>query len=374
VSFDVIVVGLGAMGAAACAHLAGRGARVLGLDRFSIPNDRGSSHGDSRVIRRCYYEHPDYVPLLRRAYALWRELEGTAETPLLRVTGGVYTGAPDCAFIVDTLAAARAHDLPHERLSRADLRDRYPQFTVPDDHVAIFEPDAGYVLAEAAVSACAVQAMQGGAVLRGHEPVLDWSASAGGVEVTTSRGTYAADRLVLCAGPWLGRLIAERGTCLSVTRQVLAWVWPPRPERFGADVFPVFGIDDPDGEVYYGFPMGHGRPGFKIARHHVGPPADPDRVDRDVHVDDERDVRAALARYLPDANGPLLSMAVCMYTSTPDGHFVIDRHPEHERVVVAGGFSGHGFKFASVVGETLADLALDGATANPVGFLSFDRF
>jgi sarcosine oxidase len=233
---------------------------------------------------------------------------------------------------------------------------------------------AGFLLPERVVAAHANEAMKAGAELRGHEPVLGWSADARGVTVGTDRGEYRADHLVFCGGPWSGRLIADLGVRLMVTRQVLAWVWPPHPEPFQPGRLPVWAIDNADGTLHYGFPMQPDNPGFKIAHHGPGPATDPDEVARQPLPGDVETVRPALRRFLPDADGPLLALRVCLYTNSPDHHFIIDRHPAHDRVTIACGFSGHGFKFASVVGEVLADLAIKGSTDLPAQFLGLARF
>lgn len=375
---DVIVIGLGAMGSAACFHLAQRGVRVLGLEQFSIPHSMGSSHGDSRMIRLCYYEHPDYVPLLLRAYHLWDDLEKRAQQKLLYKTGGIYMGPPNCEFIAGTMRAAIEHRLPHERLDRAQLRQRFPHFCVPEDHIGLFEPEAGFLTPERAIAAHVELAMKHGAEVHAHEPVIDWSASATGVSVRTAKQTYTADRVIFCGGAWSANLLRDLGVQLTVTRQVLGWVWPKKPEHFALGTLPVWAINNPDGTIHYGFPMllgaAHGRPGFKIAHHFHGTPTTPDTINRIPQPSDEDDFRHVLERFIPDANGPLLSMAVCMYTNSPDAHFIIDHHPRHERAIIACGFSGHGFKFASVVGEILADLATAGRTDLPIDFLGLGRF
>ena len=379
-SYDVIVVGVGAMGAAACYHLARRGVRVLGLEQFGIPHALGSSHGYSRAIRLAYYEHPDYVPLLRRAYALWHELEAASGQKLLHVTGGLYLGAPGSELVEGSLRSAREHGLPHEALTRAQVSERFPQFHgVPDDFVALWEPPAGLLLPERVVAAHAELALRHGADLRGHETVMSWEADAHGVTVRTDRAVYTAAHLILCGGAWSERLVRGLGVPLVVTRQVLGWVWPPRrPEQFDlAAGFPTWAIEDAaSGSLFYGFPLLPDNPGFKIARHRPGAPTDPDTVVRHVLPGDEDDFRPGLDRFFPDvAGGPTLAVRVCLYVNSPDGHFLVDHHPEHpERVTFACGFSGHGFKFASVLGEALADLAERGATDLPVGFLGLRRF
>ncbi len=373
-TYDVIVIGVGGIGAAAIRALARRGVRVLGLDRHGVPNLMGSSGGDSRVIRRCYFEHPDYVPLLERAYERWRDLETDTGRDVLRITGGLYAGRPEQAFIRDNLVAARRYDIPHEELAHNEIAARFPQFTLPEDHVAIWEPEAGYVRCGAAITACVEDASLHGAHVHGLEPARAWSATAHGVVVETEKDRYHADRLVVCGGPWAASLLDVPEIHLTVTRQTLAWVWPRTAGVFTSENFPVWAIDDPAGYVYYGFPLGADGPGLKVARHHIGPPTDPDVDERRYGQADEAEIRAILDAWLPDANGPLLNGRVCLYTNSTDGHFIIDRAPSSDRVVFAAGMSGHGFKFASVIGDALADLALDARTELPIGFLSLGRF
>jgi sarcosine oxidase len=372
--YDVIVVGVGAMGSAACYQLASRGARVLGLEQFDIPHALGSSHGYSRMIRMAYYEHPDYVPLLRRAYELWRELERASRMDLLFEVGGVYMGPPEGHVVAGAIEAARRHGLRHEVLTHADLGKRFPQFRLPGHFTGVFEPRAGLLLPEKVVAAQAELALRGGADLRGREAVVEWNADAAGVGVRTDKAEYRADRLVFCGGPWTAKLVRDLGVELVVTRQTLAWVWPRRPALFEFFRFPVWGIEAADGSLSYGFPMSKDNPGLKVARHGRGTVTDADHVSRQITTEDEAEVRAILDLHLPDGAGPLLSMRVCLYTNSPDGHFIIDAHPKHPNVILACGFSGHGFKFASVVGEVLADLALEGRTKLPVKFLGLERF
>ena len=373
-SFDVIVIGLGAMGSSACYHLARRGVRVLGLEQFDIPHALGSSHGSSRMIRLAYYEHPDYVPLLRRAYELWDELEAVSGQKLLYRTGGLYLGPRDGEIVGGSLRAAREHGLTHEVLEREELRKQFPQFQIPEPWVGMFEPEAGFLVPERVVAAQAHAALRAAAELRGREAVVEWSSDARGVRVRTNKGEYRAGHLVLCEGPWSGKLVRDLGVELKVTRQVMGWVWPKEPESFALGRLPVWAIDRLDGTIHYGFPMVDDVPGFKLAHHGPGGLIDPDHVLRDPQPGDEESFRPILRSMIPAADGPLLSMKVCLYTNSPDGHFIIDRHPKHERVTIACGFSGHGFKFASVVGEVLADLAMKGSTELPVGFLKLSRF
>lgn len=372
-AYDAIVAGVGTMGAAACAALAGRGARVLGLDASSIPNARSSHTGHTRVFRVAYSEHPDYVPLLKRAQAAWRALAEESGETLYRECGVLHLGPRRSASITRTAESARLHGLAHEELAGEALAAAFPQFRVPEGWSAILEPKAGWVAAEAGVSALAAQALRAGAELRAGEPVLEWRESGGGVLVRTPAGEHAADRFIVTCGAWSPRLLARIGVDLRVTRQVLVWVWPRRPEMFGDERFPVWAADTPHGHAY-GFPFAPGRVGLKLALHERGAPTDPDALHRDLLPGDTEPLLRVLRDLIPDAHGPVLAHAACMYTNSPDGHFLIDRFPGSDRVVIAAGFSGHGFKFAPVIGEALADLALAGRTALPIGFLGLGRF
>jgi sarcosine oxidase len=372
--FDVIVVGVGAMGASTCWELARRGVRVLGLEQFDIPHTRGSSHGFSRMIRMAYYEHPDYVPLLRRAYERWEQLEKATGQKLLYITGGLYMGWRESEVIAGSLAAAQQYQLAHELIEHADLKTRYPQFELPADHVGLLEPRAGFLVPERVISAYAEDALASGAEIHGQEAVQSWGPIANRMTVKTNRASYEADQLIFCGGAWTTRLVRDLGIDLVVTRQVMGWVWPKQPSLFEIGTLPVWAIDSPRGSIWYGFPITDEPPGFKIALHARGSVADPDQVNREISPDDEKTFRECLTGYIPRADGPVLSMRTCLYTNSPDSHFIIDRHPRLQRVLLACGFSGHGFKFASVVGEVLADYATRGKTDLPARFLGLSRF
>ncbi len=375
-NFDVIVLGVGAMGAAACWHLARRGVRVLGLEQNGIPNGLGSSHGYSRAIRLAYFEHPDYVPLLKRAWNLWQEMEESSGQTLLYKTGCLYLGPADSELIRGSLHSAQAHGLPHETLSRQAIADRFGSFRVPNDFIGLFETLGGTLRPELSIASMTLQALKQGAVIHGSTTVKDWEATANGVTVQTAQGdTFQAAHLVISGGAWSSRLISSLGVPLTVTRQVLGWVWPTYPKRFTLESgFPTWAIEH-GSEFHYGFPMLPDNPGFKIARHApLGQITSPETVRREPTPEDEETFRPALARFFPEADGPTLAIRTCLYTNSPDGHFILDRHPEHDNVTVACGFSGHGFKFAPVIGEILADLAATGNSALPIGFLGLERF
>jgi len=372
--YDAIVVGLGGMGSSAAYHLAARGKRVLGLDAHAPGHTLGSSHGESRIIRLAYLEHPDYVPLLRRAYDLWREAADRVGSELMRLTGGLFVGPPEGSVVGGSLESARLHGLDHELLDADEIHRRHPAMRPSETDVALFEPTAGILFPERCIAAHLRLAALEGADLRHEEPVRSWTATDGGVEVRTDEGRYSAGALVLTAGTWLGKLLAAVQPLLQPERAPVYWLHPREsPELFEPGRFPIYIWETADLGVYYGFPHLE-RPGVKLGLHHSGDLCDPDTLDRRAAARDEAAVRAFASSRLPALNGPVASSLVCIYTNTPDEHFLIDRWTEHPSVVYAGGFSGHGFKFASVVGEILADLATTGAAAPEANFLRSSRF
>jgi sarcosine oxidase len=375
VRYDAIVIGLGGMGSATAAHLARRGLRVLGVEQFDLLHERGSSHGLTRIIRLAYHEDPSYVPLLRRAYELWHALEAESGERLLVTTGSLEGGPEEGSTFRGALAAAQLHELPHEVLDAAALVERFPAYRgFPSTTHAVFQPDGGFLLAERCVLAHVNAALRHGAELRFRDQVVSWEATEqGGVRVTTGDGVDEADRLVICGGAWAGRLVPALRSVVSPERQVLAWLQPTRPEWFDPSVFPVFLLDVEEGS-YYGFPV-HDVPGFKFGRyHHRREPMDPDAPDRSAGLEDERLLRSFAERYFPDGAGPTVMLKACIFTNTPDEHFILDVLPDAPQISVAAGFSGHGFKFCSVVGEVMADLAMHGSTSHDIGLFRLARF
>jgi sarcosine oxidase len=371
-NFDVVVIGLGAIGSATLHQLARRGERVLGLDRFEPGHERGSSHGHTRIIRLGYYEHPSYVPLLHETYRLWAELEAETGRPLMRTTGIVEIGAPDSELIRGTLATSREHRLRHELLDAAEVMRRYPAYTLPAHFVGVVQPDAAVLEAEPSVQAMQTLAVKHGAQIRSGERVLSVAPKGDGVRIVTERDTIDAGRAVVAAGPWIGALLPDLKLPVQVTRQAVLWVRPERPELFEAARFPIFMLESRLG-IHYGFPYEE-RFGLKVARHfHVSEAVDPEDYDRTVSADDEAIVRAALAEFMPAANAPNIVTRTCLYTMTPDGHFILDRHPGAPQITIASVCSGHGFKFAPVMGHILADLATEGRTARDIGRFALAR-
>jgi sarcosine oxidase len=361
--FDVIVVGLGGMGSAAAAHLAARRQRVLGLEQFQPAHDQGSSHGRSRVIRLAYFEHPAYVPLLRRAYELWRQLEELTGRRLLQITGGLMIGRADSDVVAGSLRSAQEHRLAHEMLDAAQIRARFPALTPDGQTVALFENQAGIVFPEEAIRAHLDCAADNGAHLHFDERVDGWDVlPSGTIEVRTSRGRYEAGRMILAPGSWASTIFKADWLPLDVEPQQLHWFEPAGDAAsFRPDRFPIYIWDLGGGIQFYGFPADHeGRVKAALFRS---------------PLKGEAAMRAALGPCIPAlAAGVLVESVSCKYTSTPDHHFVIGRHPDYENVVIASPCSGHGYKFASVIGEILADLAVEGDTRHPIGLFSPSRF
>ena len=360
--YDVVVVGLGGMGSAAARHLAARGLRVLGLERFGPAHDRGSSHGGSRITRQAYFEDPAYVPLLRRAGDLWDDTAAASGRALVDWCGGVMVGRPDGPTVAGARASALAWGLEHELLDAAAIRDRFPTMRPADDEVALLERRAGTVHPEESVRAHLDLAAADGADLRFGVTVRGWSTTATGVRVRTDDGDHEADRLVLAPGAWAPELLADLGLPLRVERYVQFW-FRPRTSFAG---HPVYIWESAGGRQFYGF--GAGADGtVKVAFFRGGAVCDPATIDRTVSSTEVAEMRAFVEPHLPGLAAEFVRAQTCMYTCTPDHHFVLAPHPGHDRVVVACGFSGHGFKFVPVVGEIVADLVAEGATAHPIG-------
>jgi len=370
---DAVVCGLGVMGSAALWELTRRGMRALGIERFTPGHDHGSSHGATRIIRLAYFEHPSYVPLLRRTYELWRELEQASGSELLHVTGIAEMGAPEGALIRGVLASVKAHALRHELLTAQDLMRRFPAFRLPPYYAAVVQPDGGFLEAESSVQLMLTLATQGGAVVRSGESVRIVEPHQRGVRVTTDRTTIDAGVAIIAAGPWVMSLLPQLRAPLRVTRQAMAWFAPVHPGLFTPDRCPVFLIESRHG-IHYGFPSDHeGR--IKVAKHHhQDETVDPEAYERTVSTADEALIRAALADHLPAANGRRLAAQTCLYTVSPDGDFLVDRLPEYPQVIIVSPCSGHGFKFAPVIGEIAAELATTGATRHDIGRFSLMRF
>ena len=371
--FDVAVCGVGAMGSAALYHLARRGVRTVGIEQATPGHDGGSSHGTTRLIRLSYFEHPSYVPLLRHAYALWRDLEQAAGRTLLHRTGILEIGPEDGTLAPATFAATRLHDLPHEMLDAAALMTRYPVFRVSDNFVAVLQPDGGFLEASVAIQAHVALAQAHGAVLHTGESVQAIEQDGNGVQITTDQGRITASATIVAAGPWMTKLLPGASLPLRVTRQTFGYFVPPDATPFTAGRCPVFLLESRHG-IHYGIPF-DADPGLKVAKHHhADETVDPDAHDPTVTPADEALMRAGIAEHLPAADGPLVGAKTCLYTMTPDGDFILDRLPACPQIVVASPCSGHGFKFAPLIGEILADLATTGTTEHDISRFRLSRF
>ena len=371
-TYDVIILGTGGVGSAATFHLARRGAKVLGLDRFPGGHDKGSSHGETRIIRKAYFEHPNYVPLLHRAYELWGDLEQRAAEKLYHEVGLIEIGPPDGVVVPGVLTSARQHQLRVDELTEQQVVERFPGLAMPAGCGAVFEQNAGYLMVERCVLAHLEQAAKCGAELRTGETILDWQATHRGVIVRTDKNSYSSQTLVITAGAWASDLLASLGIKLRVLRKHLHWYACNDPSYRVDHGCPAFFFETPAG-YFYGFPQIDER-GVKVADHTGGTEISAPLVDDKLtEPQDVRRVEQFLRNHLPGVSANPQQHAVCYYTMSPDEHFIVDRHPAHPNVVFAAGLSGHGFKFTSVLGEVLADLASDGATVLPIEFLSCQR-
>lgn len=370
---QIVVVGLGAVGSAALCHLARRGIPALGIEQFDLGHDRGSSHGPTRIIRLAHFEKPAYVPLMRRAYALWRELEALADVELLHITGLLETGPAHGNVVGGTKAAAHRHDIAVEELDAGEVMRRYPAFRLPDDFVGLLQADGGFIAADKAIAASLRIAIKFDARIRTNETVVEVKANGTGVRVRTSRETIDADGAIIAAGPWLRRLLPDLTLPLRVTRQVVGWFEPQDAALFAADRFPVFILQSRYG-THYGLPAYAGL-GVKIAKHgHLEEEVEPDGYATTVSTADEAAIRAPLQDYLPGANGRLLSAQTCLYTSPFDDEFIIDGVAGCPQITIASPCCGRGFKFSVVVGEILADLVSGRSPGHDISPFRLQRF
>lgn len=371
--YDVIVVGVGAHGSAAMYQVAKRGRSVLGLEKFFPAHDRGSSHGLSRIIRLVYHEDPSYVPLLRRAYELWEDLEHVTGSDILHITGGldiVQPGGAHEQMYWDSRQTAELHKIEHEVLEPEEIHQRFPGYRLPSDYKAVYQKQSGIVAPERAILAHVKAALQFGADLKEQEAMQSWWPDGAGVVVKTAKGVYRARKLVLTAGAWLPDIVPQLQAVIKVERQVIAWFDLLEPDRF-KDNFPISIINDERGSYYIFPPFDH--PGLKIGLfHHLKEVTKADDLDRNITARDEQVLREAVARYFPYANGKMSRAAACMFANATDSHFIIDKMPNHPQVIICQACSGHGYKFASVIGEILAEMAIDGATRHDISMHKID--
>lgn len=376
-TYDAIVIGVGGMGSATLYHLAKRGLSVLGIEQFGIPHDMGSSHGLTRIIRLAYYEDSSYVPLLHRTYELWNTLEQESGEKLFYQTGSIDMGSEDSDVFAGSLHSCIEHNLEHEVLNSQQLRERFPGYRMPSHIRAVFQPQGGLLVPESCITAHVDVAQKHGAIVHTGERVQGWEIlNDGRVQVTTDKGTYTTEKLVICGGAWAYKLVPELTNKAVPERQVLIWLETKKPDWFTPEHFPVWNATVEEGR-YYGFPEFNPSgetPGMKYGRwHHREEICDPDSVGRNVYPEDEMLLRQFGEKYFPDGAGKTLAMKACMFTNTPDEHWIMQTLPDAPQVSIAAGFSGHGFKMVSVIGEIMADLAQMGQTNHDISLHQLSR-
>jgi sarcosine oxidase len=373
-TFDVAVLGVGGIGSAACYHLARTGLRVVGIEQFSIPHSRGSSHGVTRILREGLHENETYVPLVRRALELWRELEKTSGTQLFYQTGSLDIGLPGSSIVVGSLNSCQRWSIPHESFTASELRRRYPVLRIYDEMVAVFQPNSGFVLAEGSITAHVNGACDHGAEIHGHEKMIGWEANGDGYAIQTSHDRYEVGQIVFTVGAWASK-VAGLSVQVRPERAVLGWFQPKEnAARFGVGSLPVWIIDSPDGGHFYGLPV-FGIPGFKLGRLSRNlDEVDPDLPLLEPDSRDEQDLRQFLEKHFPDANGSLLSMQTAFFEHSPDRHFIIGELPDFPGAWVIAGLSGHGFKYASALGELAKDLLVQRKSGYDLSPFRLDRF
>ena len=371
--YDCIVIGLGGMGSASLFELSSKGQNVLGIEQFDIGHDKGSSHGLSRIIRLAYWEGIEYVPLVLRAHDRWIELEKTYNEKLLNITGALDIGLESSETISGSLKACREFDIPHEIFTSTELSKKFPAYLLPEEYSSVFQKDGGFLVPESCINLYVNESINNGADVKQNCKVLGWESDGNIVTVSTSDGNFKTKKLVITAGAWTGILQDEMSRFLTPERQVVSWFKPESPEYYNSDQFPVFNMEVPEGR-YYGFPIHHYE-GIKIGRYgHLKENINPDSISREITDLDIATLRVPMEKYFQPTNPEPLFSQVCMFTNTPDEHFVLDYLPGNDSVFIASGFSGHGFKFASVIGELISDLMVDGGTEFDLGLFSLDRF
>jgi sarcosine oxidase len=375
-TYDLAVIGIGGMGSAIVAHAAARKLKVIGVEQFSIPNTRGSSHGATRILRLGLHEGPTYVPLVLRAVELWRELEEKIGEPIFHKCGGLDVAVPDSPIFKGSKAACEKFGVPHEILDAKEVHRRFPALQPTNDMLAVFQPGSGFVLPELAVTTHVNLALDVGAEIHGHERLLGWKSNGGAYVIRTNRAAYEARQIVFSAGAWIGKLLAEQGIPILPERTVLGWFSPKANlHLFQPHRLPIWIVDAPDIGHFYGFPI-FGIPGFKLGRLREipSPAVDPDLPRREPDAEDEADLRSFVKEIFPDADGPVLSMETCFFENSPDRAPIIDKVPGESGAWICGGFSGHGFKFCSAVGELMTDLITTGVSRFDLSPFRLSRF
>jgi len=377
-NYDVIVIGVGSMGSSACYQIAKQGHSVLGLEQFDIPHEMGSHTGQSRIIRKAYFEHPNYVPLLERAYQNWQTLEQEISNQIYFKTGLLYFGPNNHMLIKGTQKSAIKYSIEVNELSQVEQLRKFPQFKIPESYTNLIEVDAGFVTPERAILSFTKQALKYKAEIHTKEKTLEWSKKDGIIQVKTNKQIYKCKKLVLTTGAWTSKFSNLKN--LEVTRQIMAWAQPKKPNMFELNNFPCWTFADPSvNGIYYGFPSlpssSFEEPtGIKFAHHTKGKITDPDIVNKNISKEEEKKLVKAIQKFIPNGVKSITGVKTCLYTYSPDEDFILDFYKNNEDIVIASGFSGHGFKFASVIGEILSELVTKGKSIHPINFLNSNRF
>jgi sarcosine oxidase len=373
-NFDSIVIGLGAMGTAIAYQLSSHGNKVLGLERFWLNHTNGSSHGKTRIIRTAYFHNPYYVPFTKRAFELWGQVQSESGRDLIKMTGALLFGLPDSALITGGIISSKKHNIPYEILDSHEAASRFPMFQTDDDEVAFYEEGAGILFPEECIRAHATLADKSGAELHFNEPVAGWKAEDGRVEIRTGNETYTANNVIFSPGAWLTNLVPELKLPLQTERQIVFWFEPKTNQGlFTPDRMPVY-VWQMKNERYYYYGVPNVGDGVKAAKDHDGELTSPDQVRREVTKEDEAPVRQFVKRHIPSVDDSPASSTTCLFTNTPDGHFIIDFHPNHRNVVIVSPCSGHGFKFSSVIGEVVQQMVNDGKSKLDISLFKISRF
>lgn len=372
--FDVAVIGAGTMGMAAGAFLAQKKVETVLIDAFDPPHNHGSHHGDTRMIRHAYGEGRHYVTLVKRAQQLWEELEEQTSYRIFKKTGVIGLGSKDSSFLKETIAAARKYELPLEVLNSDEVNENWPGFSVPEHFIGCYEAESGFIYSENAIRAYKEMALKNGAELVTNTPVQHIEIDDKiGVKIITENKVFRAKKVIITVGAWASKLLPDLKLPIQPTRKAFGWFGAPG-NLYDQSSFPSFYIEDQD-DMCYGFPSIDGA-GLKIGRSDGGQKIDPNQHTQNFgqYDSDEGELRSFLASYMPEANGTLIQGKTCLYTLSTDNDFIIDHHPENDRLIFACGFSGHGFKFASVMGEVLTQLATEGRSKYDISPFSLKRF
>ena len=379
-NFDVIVLGVGSMGSASCYELAKKGYNVLGIEQFNLPHEKGSHSGQSRIIRKAYFEHPDYVPLLEKAYKNWDILQSESGHEIFQKTGLLYLGKSNSALLNSVKRSSELYNIPLLNINNSEISSKYKQFNIPDYFKGLFEPNAGFLTPERAILTYVESALKKDASIHLNEKVIDWSQKDGIIEVKTNKNKYYSKKLIITAGAWSEEMISNLKPRIMTTQQLISWVIPKKWDDFTLGEFPCWTIEDEESKgLFYGFPIlesGHfGAPiGLKIAHHYPGKEINPNKAEREIDINEEKTLTTFLKKFIPNGYSKTHLMKTCLYSNSPDGDFIIDFLDDNKNVIIGSGFSGHGFKFSSVIGEILSDLAISGNTLLPIDFLRLDRF